>query len=242
LKKYLKKTIKSFLSKFGWKLIKIRRIPEPNPFGKIDINLLKTINESTGIIHLGAHRGTEAEIYNWFGKNVIWIEASPEIFESLKENLFFYKNQKPIQALLNDKDGELINFNISNYDGACSSIFNFTDEIRNSEQWKNRDHKMIKSINLKSITLDTLLKNENILTKDYNHWVLDLQGAELLVLKGSEKSLKNCKSLLIEVSTKQFYSNGDMWLDIKKWLNQRGFKNYKEPEMDEEDILFTRSI
>ena len=101
---------------------------------------------------------------------------------------------------------------------------------------------MIKSINLKSITLDTLLKNENILTKDYNHWVLDLQGAELLVLKGSEKSLKNCKSLLIEVSTKQFYSNGDMWLDIKKWLNQRGFKNYKEPEMDEEDILFTRSI
>ena len=112
MKKYLKKTIKSFLSKFGWKLIKIRRIPEPNPFGKIDINLLKTINESTGIIHLGAHRGTEAEIYNWFGKNVIWIEASPEIFESLKENLFFYKNQKPIQALLNDKDGELINFNI----------------------------------------------------------------------------------------------------------------------------------
>ena len=71
---------------------------------------------------------------------------------------------------------------------------------------------------------------------------MDLQGAELLVLKGSEKSLKNCKSLLIEVSKKQFYSNGNIWLDIKKWLNQRGFKNYKEPEMDEEDILFIRSI
>ena len=101
---------------------------------------------------------------------------------------------------------------------------------------------MIKSIKLKSITLDTLLKNENISTKDYNHWVLDLQGAELLVLKGSEKSLKNCKSLLIEVSKKQFYSNGNIWLDIKKWLNHVGFKNYKEPEMDGEDILFIRSI
>ena len=64
---------------------------------------------------------------------------------------------------------------------------------------------MIKSINLKSITLDTLLKNENISTKNYNHWVLDLQGSRTFVLKGSEKSLKNCKSLLIEVSTKQFY-------------------------------------
>ena len=136
----------------------------------------------------------------------------------------------------------MIKFNISNYDGACSSIFNFTDEIKIHEQWKNRDHKMIKSINLKSITLDTLLKKENISTKNYNHWVLDLQGAELLVLKGSEKSLKNCKSLLIEVSTKQFYDNGNLWIDIKKWLNHRGFKNYKEPEKDEEDILFTRSI
>ena len=63
-----------------------------------------------------------------------------------------------------------------------------------------------------------------------------------MVLKGSEKSLKNCKSLLIEVSTKQFYDNGNLWIDIKKWLNHRGFKNYKEPEKDEEDILFTRSI
>ena len=34
----------------------------------------------------------------------------------------------------------------------------FSDEIKIHEQWKNRDHKMIKSINLKSITLDTLVK------------------------------------------------------------------------------------
>lgn len=240
MKKFFKKSVNSVLSKFGWKLIKFRKIPEPNPFGKIDINLLNAINESKGIIHLGAHRGVEAEVYNWFGKNVIWIEASPEIFENLKDNLLFFKNQKPIQALLSDKDDELIKFNISNYDGACSSIFDFTDEIKKSKQWRNRNHKMIKSINLKSITLDTLLKNENILTKNYNHWVLDLQGAELLALKGGEKSLNNCKSLLIEVSTKQFYKNGNLWLDIKKWLNQRGFKNYKEPELDEEDILFTK--
>jgi FkbM family methyltransferase len=242
LKKLLKKIIKLFFSKFGWKLIKLRKIPEPNPYGKIDINLLKAINSSTGIMHLGAHRGTEAEIYNWFGKNVIWIEASPEIFENLEENLFFYKNQKAVQALLNDKDDEILKFNISNYDGACSSMFEFTNEIQKSEQWKNRNHKMINSINLKSITLDTLLKNENIVPKNFDHWVLDLQGAELLVLKGSEKSLKDCNSLLIEVSTKQFYNNSSLWIEVKEWLNKRGFKNLKEPEMDEEDILFSRSF
>ena len=100
---------------------------------------------------------------------------------------------------------------------------------------------MIKSIKLKSITLDTLLKNENISSKDYDHWVLDIQGAELLALKGSEESLRNCKSLHIEVSKKQFYDNGNLWLEIKEWLNERGFQNYNEPRMDEEDILFVRS-
>lgn len=242
MKKFLKKTTKSILSKFGWKLIKLRKIPEPNPYGKIDINLLKSINDSTGIMHLGAHRGTEAEIYNWFGKNVIWIEASPKIFESLEENLFFFKNQRAVQALLNDKDNEIIKFNISNYDGACSSMFEFTNEIKKSDQWKNRNHKMINSINLKSITLDTLLKNENIQPKNFNHWVLDLQGAELLVLKGSKESLKDCNSLLIEISTKQFYNNSSLWIEVKEWLSERGFKNTREPEMDEEDILFTRSF
>ena len=58
MKKYFKKSVNSVLSKFGWKLIKFRKIPEPNPFGKIDINLLNAINESKGIIHLGAHRGS----------------------------------------------------------------------------------------------------------------------------------------------------------------------------------------
>ena len=52
------------------------------------------MNESTGIIHLGAHRGTEVEIYNWFGKNVIWIEASPEIFEKFKRKSFLLQKSE----------------------------------------------------------------------------------------------------------------------------------------------------
>ncbi len=242
LKNVIKKIINRIILKFGWKLIKLRRVPKPNPYGLIDQNLFNCINNSSGILHLGAHRGAEAEVYNWFGKNVIWFEALPEIYDDLIDNLYFYKNQKSFLALLSDKDHKETKFNISNYDKACSSMFNFTEEIKKSKIWNNRNHEMIRTIKLKSITLDTLLKNENISSKDYNHWVLDLQGAELLALKGGEESLKNCKSLHIEVSQKQFYDNGNLWLDIKKWLNERGFQNYKEPEMDEEDILFVRSI
>ena len=40
--------------------------------------------KSNGILHIGAHRGSEAPIYYWFGKDVIWIEANPKIYDDLK--------------------------------------------------------------------------------------------------------------------------------------------------------------
>ena len=205
------------------------------------LDILKSMNDSSGIFHLGAHRGVEAEVYNWFGKNVIWIEALPENFENLKENLYFYKNQKAFLALLSDRNDENKKFFVSNNDAACSSMFDFTDKIKTSEQWNKKDHKMINSYLLKTITLDKLLKDNKIDPKNYNHWVLDLQGAELLALKGAEESLKTCHSILIEVSKKQFYSGGVLWDELKKWLENRNFINTREPEKDEEDILFLKN-
>ena len=237
---FKKKKINKILSLYGWKLIKFRKIPEPNPYGKLDIEVLKAMNNSTGIIHLGAHRGTEAEVYNWFGKNVIWIEALSENFSKLEDNLYFYKNQIAFQALLSDKDGDIKKFYISNNDAACSSMFDFTQEIKKSNQWKNREHKMINSIDLKTITLDTLFKNNSIVSKNYNHWIIDLQGSEYLTLKGSENSLKDCKSLLIEVSKKEFYNGGVVWSDIKNYLEKKKFFPTREPEKDEDDILFLK--
>ena len=83
--KFLKKAIKKTINFFGWELIKKRIPPEPNPYGEIDIELLKSINNSKGILHLGAHRGTEAEVYNWFGKNIVFCGQC-----SYPGNLSFY--------------------------------------------------------------------------------------------------------------------------------------------------------
>jgi len=238
----MKFIIKNILRKLGWKLIKIRKPPEPNPYGKLDIDVLKSMNDSSGILHLGAHRGLEAEVYNWFGKNVIWIEALPKTYKQLLENLYPYKNQLAFQALLTDKDDENINFYISNYDAACSSIYNFTKNIKDSEVWSDRDHQMVDALQLKSNKLDTIFAKNKIDPKDYDHWIMDLQGAELLALKGAEKSLTSCKSIYIEVSTKQFYKDAVVWNELKTWLAFKNFYPTKNPEKDEEDILFIRKI
>ena len=46
------------------------------------------------------------------------------------------------------------------------------------------------------------------LVENYDHWVIDVQGSELLFLKGAEKSLSRCRSIYIEVSNDQIYQNG----------------------------------
>ena len=236
----MKSIIKKFLRILGWKLIKIRKPPEPNPYGKLDIDVLKFMNNSKGILHLGAHRGLEAEVYNWFGKKVIWVEALPKTYELLLENLYFYKNQKAFQAVLTDKDNEIINFYISNYDAACSSIYNFTKNIKSSNMWSDKNHEMIESVKLQSSKLDTLFSVNKINPKEFDHWILDLQGAELVALKGAEESLIYCNSIYIEVSIKKFYTDGVIWSDLKNWLATKNFYPTRNPQKDEEDILFIR--
>ena len=137
----LKKAIKKILRYLGFKLITLGPPHTPNPYGKVDLETLDCMIKSNGILHLGAHRGTEAEVYNWFGKKTIWFEAVPHIYDQLKDNLYFYSDQKAFLALLGDEDdssclySSYINFgciyeNAINFDpsanvddGSCEYMF-----------------------------------------------------------------------------------------------------------------------
>jgi hypothetical protein len=88
--------------------------------------------------------------------------------------------------------------------------------------------------------LDSFVKKNNINISEYNHWIIDLQGAELLALKGAENSLKFCDSLLIEVSKVDIYENGVLWPELKDWLMKRNFYPITEPTQDHSDILFRK--
>ena len=121
---FFKNLIKKILSKTSWrfkKLYKNKNYVHQKP----NIDVIKTLYNSTGVLHLGAHRGGEAQIYDWFQKKTIWIEANPKIIPDLKDNVYQFPFQKVIQALLSDKDGDYIDFYISSNDSASSSIFEF---------------------------------------------------------------------------------------------------------------------
>ncbi len=179
------------------------------------------IKSSKGIIHVGANKGQEAEFYAIHNKSVIWIEALPQIFEMLENKIANYPNQQAINALVTDTDGKEYNFHISNNtDVLSSSVFEFGD----GKDELFPDLKMVDSVRLVGKTLSTIYSEFNIDETEFDFLLLDVQGAELMVLKGAESVLHNFKYILTEVSTVDIYKSGVLWAELKAFLNQKGFK------------------
>lgn len=239
--KKFKDYIKFFLRKLGYKLIKLNfKSPEAFPYHVPTLEGIKYLNESSGIFHFGGHLGMESAVYEWFGKKVVWVEALPSLFIELEDNIRKHYQQKAICAVLGDEDKKIVDFYVSNRD-ASSSIFDFSTDVKKNKIFKEINLKMNDVIKLEMRTLDSLLNEHKILAHEYNHWVVDLQGAELKFLKGATESLKHCQSINIEISKIEIYSGGVRFEELKKYLESKNFRLVEEPVGDHVDTLFIKN-
>lgn len=197
---------------------------------------------ATGILHLGAHTGQEREVYRELGKPVVWVEANPEIFGLLKSNIAPIPHHSALCALLGDTDGKEQTFHISNnFEGVSSSVFPFGEYAAGERSlWPELDLKMVSTMTLPMARLDTLLAANNLDARDYDFWVLDLQGAEMLALAGAGHSLLHCRCLLAEVSEKEVYRGGADYQDLQRYLAAADFFPAWEPHLPHDDVLFVK--
>ena len=181
-----------------------------------DILLLNNIN-ITGVFHLGAHDCEELGLYNQLGiesNDIIWIEAINEkVIEAKNRGI-----QNIYNHVITDQDDQEITFNISN-NKQSSSILEF-----GTHKEEHPDVQFVDKINLKSITINTFVEKNNIDIEKYNFWNFDIQGAELLALKGAQKYLKYAKILYLEVNIKELYKNCALIYDIDLFLSKYNFK------------------
>jgi len=147
----------------------------------------------SGVIHIGAHRGQEAARYYSQGHDVLWIEAHTDVFPDLQQRIKEFVGQKAIQALVVDRDGVECRFHCCQNAGQSSSIFDF-----NLHKKKFPKVKMIKTIIIKGESLPTILAKNKVDIKKYETLVMDVEGAELLVLKGAVTILSNFKTIILE--------------------------------------------
>ena len=176
-----------------------------------------------GIIHIGACRGEEVFSYYRNGiKKVILIEANTSLIKQLKFKTFFFNK-------LFNMNIEIENFAATNESGVKVKL-NIANNTQSSSILKLGKHselypevKYIKEIDIITDTINNIFeKKYNI--RDFNFMNLDIQGAELLALKGSDKILNYIDAIYTEVNLDEIYVNCVKIDELDKYLENFGFK------------------
>jgi FkbM family methyltransferase len=171
----------------------------------------------SGALHVGAHECEELETYQkLFGippRHMVWVDALQDKVDQARArgvpNVYY--------AVVSDKDGDTISFKRTNNDQS-SSILDFGSHSRN--------HPSVVVTGVTehvTTTIDTFMKqfsNPEI----YDFWNFDIQGAELLALKGAQESIKHAKALYLEVNIEEVYKGCALMDDLDTYLASRGFE------------------
>lgn len=180
-------------------------------------DIISNYGKPKGIIHIGAHKMEERSSYLDCGiENIIWIEANP--FLTKNNEQIISKSEKIFQYAISDQDNKIYDFKITN-NGESSSILDL-----NLHKYHHPDIHVIDSISVNSKRIDTLVKENCINIKDYDFVNIDIQGAELLALKGFGSLLKNIKYIYTEVNTNYLYKECCLINEIDDYLSKFNFR------------------
>lgn len=173
----------------------------------------------TGVFHVGASIGQEAESYMMYGvPRMIFIEAIPKIYQDLLKNIACFPYARAFNACISEIDGEKRVFHVSSNGGESSSLLDF--ELHSK---MHPDVKFTHDIDVETTRLDTLIRAHNINLEEYDFLNIDLQGAELMALRSMAELLWQVKYVYIEVNTDYLYKDCPLISDIDAHLEVFNF-------------------
>jgi FkbM family methyltransferase len=163
-----------------------------------------------GVIHVGAHEGQEASDYDELKQ--LYIEPIPSLAK-----------------LLRDKGLDVLEVALSNYTG--TSDFYITDFDQGSSLLLPLEHSIQNKI---TVNVDTL---ENVVSDSspYNCLVIDVQGAELNVLKGTK--VEKFDLIICETNSRERYSGSPVHEDIVGYMKNNGFILSKFFSHSEDNVI-----
>ena len=198
--------------------LKQKLFPRPEYIGIRGDHPLRFTEKSTGLIHIGAHEGEEAWIYDALKvPRVIWVEADPELMDRLRAKISQYRGHLAVESLLTERAGELVKFHVTNNDGASSSILPLG---RCTEMYPEIEVTGVKE--LRSNTLDDLLTKLDPVGL-IDTMVIDVQGAELAVLKGAAVTLRQFRRIFAECADFELYQGCCTLASLSEFLRVQGF-------------------
>lgn len=168
--------------------------------------------KSQGVLHVGASTGQERDDYNRHGiTKQVWVEAIPNIYEQLK--LHVGADAIAINECVSDTDGVDVTFNISNNDAQSSSFLELDHHsVIHPTVFYTHQLKMITK------RIDTIIKEYGVNLDGVKLLNLDIQGAELLALKGMGDLINNFDYAIIEVNKQSTYKGCALIGEIDEYL------------------------
>jgi FkbM family methyltransferase len=179
------------------------------------------LREARGVIHVGAHKGQERHLYAEHDLDVVWIEPIPDVYAVLCSNLADHPRQRALQALVTDEDDRDVTLHVSSNDGGSSSILELN---LHQDIWP--DITYVGELELRSVTLPTLLERQGVGLDSYDALVLDTQGSELLVLRGAQHLLPSFRYVKVEAADFEAYRGCCQLVDIERFMRRHGFRRH----------------
>lgn len=173
-----------------------------------------TIN---GVLHVGAHHGEEIKEYIDKGiTKMVFFEPLSDSLKVLEENLSYHADKAEIQIFpyaLGNEEKE-VEMYVSNFDGMCSSVLKPKVVLQQYPAITFNQKESVKMIRMDSADINF---------QDYNFMNIDVQGYELEVLKGSEKTLNTIDYVYTEINREEVYEDAPHVDKLDEFLHTYGF-------------------
>jgi FkbM family methyltransferase len=198
--------------------------------------------ESPTIYDIGANKGdiTNKLLRMYDAPKILAFEPIPNMIEELRERFKYTPNVEIQACALGKKRGDLT-LNITK-NLVSSSLLVPTKE---NVDYHGSSLEIVEKVKVNVMTLREFILKD----KDVDIIKIDVQGAELDVLKGAKEALKRVKTISIEVEFVSMYEEQPLFGDIDVYLRKEGFFLYnmyeiwthKDGQIESADVTYLNS-
>lgn len=181
------------------------------------------------IVEIGARDCRETVSFDLLlpGSDIFTFECNPETLSQCRNAIVGKKNIKLIEKAVIDNEGTVTFYQINNektitehpggINPGASSIFEANEEYPPEKYVQNK-------ISVPTTTLKKFSEIYNV--KNIDLLWMDIQGAELLALKGAGDFIEKISLINLEVEFFSIYKNQPLFQELKSFLNEKGFRLY----------------
>lgn len=190
------------------------------PKAMIDIGSMLSRHgiEPRGVIHVGAHQAGELDEYLRLGfAKILYVEANPALIPALRTKAAAHPGKVFVaHAAAADVDG-VVHLHVTSMDQSSSIL----PLAKHQEIYPSI--REVAKVEVRSRRLDTLLAEEGLTASDFNFLNLDIQGAELMALRGAPALLAVVAAVNTEINLEELYQGAALLGELEGFMVKAGF-------------------